>query len=237
MPAFQPIRTARISQKIVDQIREMLHTGQLKPGDRLPSEREIAEQLQVSRPAVREALTALETMGLIEIRPGEGTFVRTGDLIIPFSLLLASAGDEPQTREMMEIRLSLEGQGAYLAAQRALEEDLVRIEQCLVRMEQSVQEARPVGGGPGEAADWEFHMAVALASRNSLLVRVMLHLQDALKASVQEARDRLFQIEGMPQQLLEEHRQVYLAIRNGDATAARDAMSRHITGAMQHLLS
>lgn len=230
MPGFTPIRTERIYHKIVDQIREMLHTGRLKPGDRLPSERETAEQLQVSRPAVREAYSALETMGLIEVRPGEGTFVRSGDLVIPFTLLLSTVGDTAQTREMMEIRLSLEAQGAHLAALRATAEDLLRMEECLHRMEQNLQV-----GDLGEAADWEFHMAVALASRNSLLVRVMFHLQDALKATVQEARYRLFRIEGMPERLLNEHRAVYAAIRSRNPAQARESMSDHIAGAMQHL--
>lgn len=229
MTGFSPIRTERIYQKIVDQIRQMLNSGQLNPGDRLPSEREIAEQLQVSRPAVREAFSALEMIGLIEIRPGEGTFVKSGDVITPFALLLSMEGDTTQAREMLEVRLPLEAQAAYLAANRATPEDLVTIEQCLARMERDLQE-----DDLGERADWEFHMAVALASHNSLLARAMHYLQDALKNSIETARHRLFRIEGMPAQLLEEHRQVFEAIRAGDVQRARDAMIHHITGSIRN---
>ncbi|MFZ5817117.1 MAG: FadR/GntR family transcriptional regulator [Bacillota bacterium] len=229
MPGFHPIRTERIYQKIVDQIREMLNSGQLHPGDRLPSEREIADQLQVSRPAVREAFSALEMMGLIEVRPGEGTFVKSGDLITPFALLLSMEGDTTQAREMMEIRIPLEGQAAYLAALRATAQDLVKIEHCLLRMERDLKE-----DDLGQGADWEFHMAVAMASHNSLLTRVMYHLQDALKVAVETARHRLFRIRGMPERLLMEHREVYEAIRARDPERARTAMMHHITQAMNN---
>lgn len=229
MPGFSPIRTERIYQKIVDQIRGMLQAGQLNPGDRLPSEREIAEQLQVSRPAVREAFSALEMMGLIEVRPGEGTFVKSGDVITPFALLLSMEGDTQQASEMMEIRLPLEAQAASLAATRATPEELAKIEQCLSRMERDA-----LGDDLGEGADWEFHMAIVLASHNSLLVRVMFHLQDALKVSVETARHRLFRIKGMPEQLLAEHRAIYEAIRDGDPERARGAMMQHIAAAMRN---
>lgn len=229
MPGFQPIRTERIYQKIVDQIRSMLHAGQLNPGDRLPSEREIAEQLQVSRPAVREAFSALEMMGLIEVRPGEGTFVRSGEISAPFALLLAMQPDTTQVSEMLELRRPLEGEAAALAALRSTPEEQAQIERCLVRMEQDLQ--RP---DLGDAADWEFHMAIAVASHNSLLIRVMSHLQDALKVAVETTRHRLFQIEGMGQRLVEEHRTIFQAIRRGDAEAARAAMVLHITAARQH---
>lgn len=230
MPSFSPIRTERIYQKIVDQIREMLNRGQLRPGDRLPSEREIAEQLQVSRPAVREAFSALELMGLIEVRPGEGTFVKSGDVITPFAYLLSLVGNAEQAREMMEVRLPLEAQAACLAASRATPEDLSRIAHFLQIMERDLQ-----GDDLGEKADWEFHMAVALASHNGLLIRVMYHLQDALKVSVETARHRLFRIHGMPHRLVEQHREIYQAIAARDPARAREAMTRHIAEAMDHL--
>lgn len=229
MPGFSPIRHERIYQKIVDQIREMLNSGQLSPGDRLPSEREIAEQLQVSRPAVREAFSALEMMGLIEVRPGEGTFVKSGDVISPFAFLLSIEGDTDQAREMMEIRVPLEAQAASLAAARATPNDIEKIRHYLELMERGLE-----GDDLGEGADWEFHMAVTLASHNSLLIRVMYHLQDAMKVSVQTARHRLFRIKGMPRRLVEEHRAIYDAISARDPERARDAMQFHVAGAMRN---
>lgn len=229
MSGFHPIRTERIYQKIVNQVQQMLHSGQLAPGDRLPSEREIAEQLGVSRPAVREALSALEMMGLLEVRPGEGTFVKAGEFIAPFALLLSMGSEFAQATEMFEIRRPLEGEAAALAAERATEEDLKRIQECIERMEIDMSRA-----DLGEASDWEFHMAISLASHNGLLVRVMYHLQDSLRSTVQTARQRLFQIPGMPQRLLDDHRAILAAITTRDPNQARETMIRHITEAQQN---
>lgn len=229
MPVFHPIRTERIYQKIVDQIREMIAAGRLSPGDRLPSEREIAEQLAVSRTAVREAFSALELAGLIEVRPGEGSFVRGGDVSKPIAELLAIEQEQAHASEMYEFRRPLEGEAAALAALRATEEDLAHVRVALIRMEQDL-----VSADLGEAADWEFHHAVAMASHNGLILKVMQHLQDALRRSLKTARRRLYSIADMPQRLLAEHVEIYEAIRARDPERARACMLEHITQAQKN---
>ncbi len=225
-PNFRPIQTERIYQKIVEQIRAMLTDGQIGPGDRLPSEREIAEQMGVSRAAVREAFSALEMTGLIEVRPGEGSFVKSGDILTPFALLQAMAVDEALAAEMFEIRRSLEGEAAWLAAQRRTEEDLRSIRYWLEQMGQDLSHY-----SHGEVADWEFHLAVAAASHNGLLLRVMHQLSEAMRRTVSTARRRLWSIPGMPQQLLQEHVAVYAAIEAQDRSEARKRMAAHVGAA------
>jgi len=229
VPSFQPIRTERIYQKIVDQIRTMLTEGVLKPGDRLPSEREIADQMGVSRAAVREAFSALEMTGLIEVRPGEGSFVKSGDILTSFSLLQAMAVDEEQAGEMFEIRRSLEGESAWLAAQRRTDEDLKNIRHWLEQMGKDFSHF-----SHGEVADWEFHLAVAAASHNGLLLKVMHQLADAMRRTVSTARRRLWAIPGMPQRLWEEHAAVYQAIEAQDRNQARKRMAYHVGEAQRN---
>lgn len=229
MPKFARIESERLYQKIVDQIRVMLESGQLKPGDRLPSERDVAEQLGVSRPAVREAFSALVTMGLIEVRPGSGTYVKQGDIVMPFAVLPAVMAEETEKREMVEVRVSIEAETAALAAMRATEADLETIRLTLERMEQDQDT-----GDLGDAADWDFHMAVTVASHNSLMVRVMQHLQDAMRRNLETARQRLFRIPGMAATLLAEHKAIYAAIVARDPKKARKLMVDHILAAQRN---
>lgn len=226
---FSPIRTERIYQKIVEQIRGMMNSGQLNPGDRLPSEREIAEQLGVSRAAVREAFSALEMSGLIEVRPGEGSFVKSGDLVTPFALLLSLDSEHTTASEMMEIRRGLEGEAAALAAERATEEDLTIMRRCLEKMEQDL-----TSPDSGSEADWEFHLAIAVAAKNVLLLKVMHPLQDALRKTVYTARRRLYSIAEMPERLLKEHHQIYEAIQSKNPAWARQCMVHHVSEAQRN---
>lgn len=221
---FRPIKQKKISGEIVDQIKEFIIDGRLKPGDKLFSERELAERLQVSRPSVREALTALEMMGLVEIRPGEGTFLKTitsGDLIEPLSLSLLMGKDSYE--DILEVRRILEVSCARLAAQRRTEEQLAGMEKALEQMEKDI--ANHV---LGEAADMSFHFHVALATNNSLLIRLMNTISESIHENLKENRIILFSTPGTPERLLREHRAVYQAIKEKAPKQAEDFMSRHL---------
>lgn len=135
----KPIKTKKIYEEIVEQIKELFAQGDLKPGDKLLSEREFAERLQVSRASVREALSALEAMGLIEIKPGEGTFIRqmgVSSIIEPLALLLLMEKD--QVFELFELRKILEVEAAGLAALRATSEDVERMFEVIKKMEEDL---------------------------------------------------------------------------------------------------
>ncbi|RMF47458.1 MAG: FadR family transcriptional regulator, partial [Deltaproteobacteria bacterium] len=133
---FKPIRPKKISEEIVEQIRNLISEGQLKPGDRVPSERELASVLGVSRPSVREAIMVLEAMGLVESRQGGGTYVRSlteSSLADPLTSMVEK--NPKMLYDLAEVRMGIETWSAYLAAQRATEEDIARIEELFREME------------------------------------------------------------------------------------------------------
>lgn len=226
MGRFERITNQRIYQQIVEQITRMLREGTLRPGDRLPPERQLAEEFGVSRAAVREALSALRHMGLVDVRLGEGTFVKNEPeerLIPPIALLLAMEQDHAIGLELLELREALESQSAYLAAERAEPEDLSAIEATLVEMEHDLQ-----AGRLGTEADLQFHDAIARAAGNALLVRTMRSLGDTMQEGLGLYRERLLRIPHMGELLLEEHRAIFAAIRDRNPGLAHERMRDHI---------
>ncbi|MEW6424471.1 MAG: FadR/GntR family transcriptional regulator [Bacillota bacterium] len=223
---LQPIRNRRIYEIIAEQIKNLIASGNLSPGDKLLSERELAEQLRVSRTSVREALCALDMAGLIEVRPGEGAFVRhagTDTVIEPLSFAILLEKD--RVRDILEVRLGLEVESAGLAAQRATEKELAKMEAALRQMEEDVQTGRS-----GEKADFDFHYAIAEAAHNQLLLRVMNTIHDTMHHTLRITRNLwMTPVPGTPQRLYEEHRQIYQAVSRRNKDAARKLMYRHLT--------
>lgn len=230
--AFQPIRQRRIYEEIIEQVKAQITRGELKPGDRMTSEREIAEELGVSRAAVREALTALEVMGLLEVRPGEGTFVRAPDLdrqMEPLANFLVL--ERERVAEMYELRRVLEVECAGRAAERATAAELEAMAQILQEMAADLRDGRA-----GEESDVRFHLAIAAGAHNSLTLRFMHTISDNVRQVLQASREKLYGVPGMPERLLEEHRRIYAAIRARDPQAAREEMGRHLDGVARMLL-
>ncbi|NIP49902.1 MAG: FadR family transcriptional regulator, partial [Gammaproteobacteria bacterium] len=126
---LEPIRPKKISEEIVNQIKQLISSGELKPGDRIPSERELASLLGVSRPSVREAIMVLEAMGFLESRQGGGTYVKalTESSIMDPLAKLVEKRDPELLRSLAEVRMGLESWSAYLAAQRANEKDIAEL--------------------------------------------------------------------------------------------------------------
>lgn len=221
---FKPVRTKKVYEEIVQQVKELIAKGVLRPGDKLISERELADKLQVSRASVREALSVLESMGIIEIRPGEGTFVKetAGESIVE-PLVLMVVKDRETGYALLEVRKILEVEGAALAASRATDEDLQRIEECLKEMRAEVER-----GDLGDVGDYKFHYALAEATHNPVLVRVMSTISDLLAQGLRSSRLRLFSLSGMPQTLLAQHTRIYEALKGRDPDGARKAMQDHL---------
>lgn len=228
---FKPIKTKKIYQEIIDQIKAMINNGTLRPGDRLMSERELAEKMQVGRSAVREAFRVMEAMGVIKIKPGEGTFISetaTDSVVKAFSSVLV-AGDET-ARELMELRKILEVEAAAMAARRYTPEQLDSIYRALQQMEHDLEE-----GNLGEEADMNFHYAVAEAARNSILVKLMNTIADTMSRVLAAARHQLYQDPANPPRLLRDHQAIYSAIKNADPEAARRAMLSHLAGVEEYI--
>lgn len=231
--AFKPIRTKRLYEEIVEQIRELMAGGQLKPGDKLLSERELAERLQVSRPSVREAIRSLEVMGFVDIRRGGGTYVRdthADDIIRPLALFLAA--ERSSLLEMFEVRRIFETATARMAAERATPAEVRRLEAALESMQERFS-ARD--SEKGEEADVEFHYGVAEASHNALLIRLFRTLSAEFGRAVSVARRRLYMDHENPRKLVAQHRRIYAAIQDRDPEGAARAMREHLVYAEREL--
>ena len=215
-----PIKSTRIYEEIVRQVKAMIAEGRLKGGDRLPPERDLAEKFVVSRTSVREALRALESLGLVEIRPGEGTFIRQVSieaLVEPLALLMVS--EREATAELFEARRLLEPSLAALAATRATSEEIQEMERILE------EQAREVAAGrTGLAQDAQFHAAIGAAAHNRAITRIAHAIMDLLTQS----REESLNMPGRPTRSHEDHRRVLAAIARRDAEGARKAMQDHI---------
>lgn len=219
-PTVEPIKSTRIYEEIVRQIKTLVQEGRLKSGDRLPPERDLAERFKVSRTSVREALRALESMGLIEIRPGEGTFVReisVEALIEPLALAILSQREA--VGELFEARRLLEPAIAGLAARRASPEEIQELERIL---EDQAKEL--AAGRTGLAQDAAFHTAIAHSAHNRAITRIVTALMDLLTQS----REESLHTPGRPERSHQDHRRILEAIQANDAEAARRAMLDHL---------
>jgi GntR family transcriptional regulator, transcriptional repressor for pyruvate dehydrogenase complex len=224
---FSPIKTKRLYEEIVEQIKQLITDGRLKPGDRLLAERELAEQFQVSRASVREAIRTLEMLGVIDIRPGEGTFVRgteTDDIIRPLAMFLAV--ERSSLLDMFEMRRIFETATASLAAERASEEELDHIESMLEKMRERLNVLDPE---KGEEFDAAFHYAVAEATHNSLLTKLFKTVSEEFAKANSVARRQLYHdnIQNA-QKIIDQHSEILEAIRSRSPKAAGEAMLAHL---------
>lgn len=216
---FETVRRDKVYEGVAKQI-ERLILKRLQPGDKLPSERELAETLKVSRSSIRDAIRSLELMGLVEPRQGSGTIVRglsAESLLNPFANALKHR--QELVIELLDFRKMLEPPLAARAATHASPEEISEMEEVLERQAEKLSQ--------GDAAideDAEFHYSVALASDNSVVLKVLDILMDLLR----DTRERSLQVVGRPQKSLAGHRRILIAIKRHDAEAANAAMRRHI---------
>jgi GntR family transcriptional repressor for pyruvate dehydrogenase complex len=212
-------------EEIIGQIKKLIVDGKLQPGDKLLSERELSEKLTVSRASVREAFSALEMMGIIAIRPGEGSFVRQVSfegMLEPLSFILQMDIDD--IMQLLEVRKILEVETAALAALRATPADLEDIHKSLVSMMEELRQ-----GEIGDIADASFHFAIAKAANNPILIKVMNTISDLMNKSFRSSRQKLFLIENMPAVLYNAHAEIYEAICDHNPSLARLRMREHLT--------
>ena len=216
---FEVIRRNKVYEEVAQQI-ERLILKKLRPGDKLPSERELAELLRVSRSSIRDAIRGLELMGMVEPRQGAGTIVReisSDSLINPFSNALKRRRES--VSELLDFRKMLEPPLAARAATHASADEISEMEEILER-----QEAKQAQGESAVPEDTEFHYSVALASGNGVVLKVLDIVMDLLR----DTRERSLQVEGRPQKSIAGHRRILAAIKRHDAEAAKSAMRRHI---------
>jgi GntR family transcriptional regulator, transcriptional repressor for pyruvate dehydrogenase complex len=218
-PDFEIIRRNKVYEEVARQI-ERLIVNKLRPGDKLPAERELADMLKVSRGSIRDAIRGLELMGLVEPRQGAGTIVRDNTaaiLVNPLATAIKRRKDA--VAELLDFRKMLEPPLAARAAIHASSEEIGEMEAILKRQEQKHKQDEPA-----VAEDAEFHYNIALASGNSVVLKVIDILMDLLR----ETRERSLQHNGRSQKSLDGHRRILAAIKRHDSDAAKSAMLRHI---------
>ncbi len=219
---FQSIEPRRLYRQIADQIRTLIRSGEYPAGARLPPERDLARQLGVSRPSVREALIALEVEGLVEVRIGSGIYVQAPT---------EHAGREAEAAagpfELLRARYVIEGECAALAAKSGRKAQVQAIAEALDQMQREIDngEHQPLTG------DREFHMRIAEATGNGALVAVVKMLWDERTGPLYKQLEYHYDSPALWGNAMAEHRSVYKAIATKDADAARAAMRRHLNQA------
>lgn len=231
---FTPVKTKRLYEEIADQIQSLISGGELKPGDKLLSERELADRLQVSRVSVREAIRSLEMLGFIEIRHGEGTFVRdtnADDVIRPLALFLAM--ERGSLLDMFEVRRIFETATSALAAERATDEEVEQIGMLLEKMRDRIRQGDSEGG---EAYDAAYHYAVAEATHNNLLIKLLRTVHEEWSKAVSAGSQQLLVAsEKNSQKVMDQHTRVFEAIKARDPVTASKAMLEHVTFAEREI--
>jgi GntR family transcriptional repressor for pyruvate dehydrogenase complex len=221
MNMYQAVRTARLYEQIVMQIEDSIREARLRPGDQLPAERELAQQFGVSRTAVREAVKTLCEKGLVEAYSGRGTFVTSGKShSVRHSLhWLVNSGDPQNARYVTELREILEPEFTALAAARIEEQQLAMMREAIDVMDRSMQDPDAY-----IEADLDFHLALAEAAGNPLL----LSLLDSIVAVLREERLGVFRVPGGPMRGQVHHKLILKAIEQRNPAKARKAMIAHM---------
>jgi GntR family transcriptional repressor for pyruvate dehydrogenase complex len=227
------IATSKIYEQIASQIKQQIVSGKLQPGDKLPSTRELSESFQVGRSTVREALSALKAMGLVEIHQGEGSYVRKidpSDLDMPqLDALLMSRST---ILELLEARKSLEVSNAALAAEKRTDEDLRTFQEILQRMKNNLdQEAA------GEKEDILFHQTLAGATHNSIMMRLLETISAQMELAIRETHRLMYANKSVSLQLYKEHQDIYKAIEAANADEAQNQMKKHLFHVERVLMS
>jgi DNA-binding FadR family transcriptional regulator len=225
---LKPIVRSRLSEAAIEQIKDLIVGQKLQPGSKLPSERELVRDLRISRASVREALRILEIMGLVEVSPGKGSYVKelTGDLFIPLSTWLST--HKETLNNHFEARLVLEPAAAGFAALRASENDIWKLSRSLAAFKEKLGEDDIVGL---INLDIQFHGLIGAATGNKTLKLLM----DTITRFLFDGWKATLRVQGRPRKTVTEHEKILTAIMQGDEKQARLAMERHLRHAIQNL--
>jgi GntR family transcriptional repressor for pyruvate dehydrogenase complex len=226
---LEPIATQRepLATEIARRIIDYLLAGSIEPGERIPSERKLAEALGVGRSVVREALKSITLLGLIEARPGNGTFLRRAESeLLPQAIEWGLLLGERRVADLIDARHHLEVLVAGLAAARRTPDDLEMLRKYLAQMEASADTATFV------SADLAFHMRLAEATANLSLLQIMASIRSLLQVWITRVRGA--EVDNAPS--AGEHETIMRAVEEGDTTAARAAMEIHMASATRKLV-
>jgi len=229
---FNKIKTKKVYMKIVEQIRDLIEEGRLKPGDKLPPEHVLAEKFGTSRPSVREALSALEILGITESRGGKGNFIKDTPRSPLYEQKVMELEEGESPFELLEARKAVEIEIAELAAKKATQEDIEAISESLNEMKGALSNIPRM-----MELDGEFHLNIAKAAHNNLLFSMMTYLSNLLKEKLWvNMKEKTWNLPGIPQKYLKEHAEIFNAIKNKDSKNARKQVYHHLADVEKDLL-
>ncbi|BDR75140.1 FadR/GntR family transcriptional regulator [Clostridium tetani] len=229
---FSPVKNKKIYEEVIEQIKDMIYKGILKKGDKLPSERDMVEKLQVSRTSVREALRSLEIVGLIESRQGEGNFIKEDfedGLIEPLSVMFML--QDSKSEEILELRKIIEVGTIKLAAERITESELEKLNELKEKLKTPNKEENLA------EIDREFHYKIAAASKNFLLLGVLNAISALMESYIKDARKSILEEEGNRQELITQHENIFEALNNNSEDEAVEAMTNHLDFANKYMIN
>ena len=227
---FSPIKNTKVYEQVIVQIKDMIDKGTLKKGDKLPSERDLVQQLKVSRASIREALRALEVIGLIECRQGEGNYIKSNfqdNLFEPLSIMFMLEESNPE--EIWELRKIMEVEAAGLAAKRITSEQLEELKELTQRFMNCEDEEINV------EIDKEFHHKIAECSGNVLIFNILRTVSTLVDHFIVDARKLILVERENKEILFSQHNEIYLSIEKHISTDARKAMREHLEFANKYV--
>lgn len=225
---LQLVETQRLYQQVADQIGSLIRAGEFGSGARLPPERELARQLGVSRPVVREAMIALEISGLVEVRGGAGAFVRPAR---PLSDDAGSSDPGPSPFDLINARRMLEGEIAFAAAAVVAEEDIAALQASIAQMRADI-----AAGKDSREADRAFHVGIAGITGNAVLVGLVDGMWAHMLAPMFDSLGRHTGLRGQDRMTISDHQAVVDALARRDAEGAKAAMRGHLAHVERILL-
>lgn len=229
---FTPVKNTKVYEQVIEQIKDMVFSGKIKKGDKLPPERELVEQLQASRASIREAIRALQIVGIIECRQGGGNYIKENfeeSLFEPLSIMFVLQNSKPI--EILELRKVIEVETAALAAEKITKEELEEIAEIIDKMKASSNEEI------NSELDKEFHHKVAAASRNFLVLSILKAVSFLIDSFIKDARKRILKEKENKEILIQHHENLYKALLNGDGDKAALAMKTHLNFVTDYLIS
>lgn len=229
-PHFKTITPGvRLSDQVADALASEIRAGRLVPGDKLPTEAALVTHFSVSRTVVREAVSRLKSLGLVDSRQGSGVYVQEAGFS-PLNFDPKFAVSKQAVIQMVEVRRALEAEVAGLAAQRRTATDVKRIRAAITALDRAVQ-----AGGDGVDEDVKYHRAIADAARNPFLISTLEYLGQFLQGATRVTRANEARRADFAQQVGDEHERITQAIEAGDPQAARAAAAQHMDNAITRI--
>lgn len=214
-----PIKNVKVYEIIMNQIKDIVRSGELKRGDKLPSERDLALKLNVSRTSVREAIKALETLGLIESKHGEGNYIRSDfeDILLePLSIVFMLLGSD--NNEILQLRNVIEPEVAKIAAENITNDEIEKLEDIIEKLSKTKDSKECA------SLDKEFHYAIAKASKNHLLSTIIFSVSSLIEEYIDESKI----YDDKKEEVIKEHRKILKALKEHNKEKAFNEAKNHL---------